>query len=428
VPALLPVLVCCLGTVWALVSTLLAAAPTVTRISVSSGPAVGGTSVTIAGGGFVLGSTVEFGGRAAIEVRVDSANSITARSPAGAGTVAVKVANVDGSSRSQPGDQFAYDPAPTGPWLGLDGNSGGVGAAGIKSFIDRGVAYDRGIDIEPEAGETPSGNSKLSAALAASIGAGMTPDVIVDYVGYRATGGWKEDSAFPHTPEQIEAYVDGFVRSAKAILQEYPGRSILFEPMNEPWGYTTPRYNAAEYADVIARLLPQARRAGIPPSSIYVGATGADCGSGTGCVTNGWVAGMYAAQPALETEVQGWYVHPYGPPSGVGWEDGAGIESVPLVRSTMLSGENNILVSEVGYCARDVNRGVDCGAESTASGAQAAKSLTAMLENALRYREAGWLKALVVYARNDGGWSMELPDGEPTEQGEALEAFAQVHR
>jgi hypothetical protein len=88
--------------------------PTVSSVSPSSGPAAGGTGVTITGTGFVAGATVSFGGTAATGVVVNSATSISATSPAGAGTVDVTVTTPGGTSAANPpGDQFKFIPAPT---------------------------------------------------------------------------------------------------------------------------------------------------------------------------------------------------------------------------------------------------------------------------------------------------------------------------
>jgi hypothetical protein len=70
---------------------------TLTAISPSSGPAAGGTAVTLSGTGFVFGAGVTFGGVAAASVAVVSATQITAVTPAGsAGTVSVVVTNSNG--------------------------------------------------------------------------------------------------------------------------------------------------------------------------------------------------------------------------------------------------------------------------------------------------------------------------------------------
>ncbi len=203
---------------------------------------------------------------------------------------------------------------------------------------------------------------------------------------------------------------------------------VLFEPINEPWGHTNPQFSGAEYAKVIAKLLPEVKAAGIPIADIYVGAVGIDCVKEGECVTNGWVPAMYAAEPSLETEIQGWYFHPYGRPSGLDNDDDGGIQAVPVVQGGMTSGQNNIIVSEVGYCDTEINK-EECSSENVSgTGAQTGKWMTEMLDNALPYHEAGWLKALIIYSRNAGGWAMqEYPSQVLSKGGEALDAFANVY-
>ena len=71
-------------------------APKVTGIGPSSGPASGGTGVTIMGTGFQPGATVSLGGTPASNVVVGSSTSITATTPAhAAGSVNVVVTNSD---------------------------------------------------------------------------------------------------------------------------------------------------------------------------------------------------------------------------------------------------------------------------------------------------------------------------------------------
>lgn len=406
----------------------LASAPTVTAISPNNGPAGGGSSVTITGSGFRPGSTVSFGAYAAAQEKVESPSTITARSPAGAETVNVTVADAEGSSAPLPGDRFAYDPVPRGPWLGLDGNSFGSWTGAIGDFTFHHIVYDRGGDpgIGWDAGEPLEEGGRPTSggtALARSIAAGMIPDINIEYSAY--TGDLQTDPNFPASDAQVSSYVEGFVSSARAIHERYPG--AIFEPMNEPWFYTTPQYNGAEYANVIARLLPAARAAGIPLEQIYVAAYGADRNA-NGELAGGWVPAMYGAQPQLQTEIEGWYFHPYGPPKGSGVEKSEGIQSVPEVQRLMTSGQNNIIVSEVGYCALDVSPTSHCSGPATVeNSAQAAERLTEMLDNALPYRQAGWLRALIVYSRDDGGWAMETPGGRLTRQGEALDEFADRH-
>ena len=84
------------------------AAPTVTGISPSEGPASGGTSVTITGSNFASGATVDFGTNAAMNVTVNSSTSLTATAPAGSGTVDVTVTTVGGTSATGSAERFIY--------------------------------------------------------------------------------------------------------------------------------------------------------------------------------------------------------------------------------------------------------------------------------------------------------------------------------
>ncbi len=89
------------------------AAPTVTSISPSAGPAAGGTSVIITGTNLSGATAVSFGGAAATGFTVNSATQITATSPAGTGTIDVRVTTSGGTSATSAADQFTYVPAPT---------------------------------------------------------------------------------------------------------------------------------------------------------------------------------------------------------------------------------------------------------------------------------------------------------------------------
>ena len=216
------------------------------------------------------------------------------------------------------------------------------------------AAVTRGSTGRPASRWKPDGTPTAGGrALARSIAAGMIPDVTIEYTGYH--GDLRPDPSFPASSGQIASYVEGFITSARAIHEKYPG--AIFEPMNEPWAYTTPRDDGAQYADVIARLLPAAAAAGVPLQQIYVAAYGPDASASAEQI-GGWVPAMYEAQPQLQREIAGWYFHPYGPPEGNEFEPG--IRSVPEVQRLMTSGQNNIIVSEIGFCALDVSRAPDC--------------------------------------------------------------------
>jgi hypothetical protein len=87
--------------------------PTVTSISPTSGPAAGGTSVTITGTGFNCATGVSFGTAAGSNMKVVNDTQITVTSPAGNGTVDVTITTPGGTSATSTADQFTYIPPPT---------------------------------------------------------------------------------------------------------------------------------------------------------------------------------------------------------------------------------------------------------------------------------------------------------------------------
>ncbi len=90
------------------------AAPAISSVSPSSGPAAGGTSVTIAGSGFTGATDVSFGGTPAASYTVDGDAQITATSPAHlAGTVDVSVTGPGGTSAISGADEFTFVATPT---------------------------------------------------------------------------------------------------------------------------------------------------------------------------------------------------------------------------------------------------------------------------------------------------------------------------
>lgn len=91
-----------------------AVTPEVSAVSPASGPATGGSVVTIAGAGFVTGAVVDFGSTPATSVTVNSASSITATSPPGSGAVDVTVNTYAGISAATAADKFTYTPPAVG--------------------------------------------------------------------------------------------------------------------------------------------------------------------------------------------------------------------------------------------------------------------------------------------------------------------------
>jgi hypothetical protein len=83
------------------------APPTVSGLSLTSGPAAGGEILTISGTNFTPGSTVSFGGRPATSLTFISPNALQVVAPSGSGTIDVVVNNGAASGVSA-ADQFSF--------------------------------------------------------------------------------------------------------------------------------------------------------------------------------------------------------------------------------------------------------------------------------------------------------------------------------
>jgi alpha-tubulin suppressor-like RCC1 family protein len=83
--------------------------PTVTKVEPASGPAAGGTSVTITGTNLTGATAVKFGQSNAQSFKVET-EKIIAVSPPGAGTVDVTVTTPSGTSPTTAADRFGYGP------------------------------------------------------------------------------------------------------------------------------------------------------------------------------------------------------------------------------------------------------------------------------------------------------------------------------
>jgi streptogramin lyase len=86
------------------------APPTITGIAPRSGPAAGGTQVTISGTNLTEATAVKFGQMNATSFTVSSEGSLTAVAPPGAGTVQVAVEGAAGAGPVGPGAEFTYAP------------------------------------------------------------------------------------------------------------------------------------------------------------------------------------------------------------------------------------------------------------------------------------------------------------------------------
>jgi hypothetical protein len=82
--------------------------PIVSGLSPNAGPPSGGTTVVITGSGFTGVTAVSFGANPAASYTVNNSGQITAVSPAGTGTVNVRVTTGAGTSPATTANQFTY--------------------------------------------------------------------------------------------------------------------------------------------------------------------------------------------------------------------------------------------------------------------------------------------------------------------------------
>lgn len=327
-------------------------------------------------------------------------------------------------------------PAPPAAWLGLNYNSS-ANTGKLTDFAVRGIVYDREGRVTVQAGETVANSFEFGGGVSTSYAAQMVPDIVVEPTsGPSGCEGNPSPSklCLPSGATEIASYVRGFIQTVSSVLHIHPGKRVLFEPMNEPWNWASPpgtqsgKVAAAQYAAILAQLLPAAKTQKIPLSDVYVPATGT-LSDGTS-----WISGLYKAQPCLKPgasscgPIAGWNLHPYGLPNS----SSEGIESVPAIRAGMMSGQDNLIVSEIGFCATDVSGGKDCDKNKpdiSGTSSQTAAWLSKTLKEAAPMHQAGWLKALLLWERagsggTGSGWAMQYPNGSLTAQGRALDLFA----
>jgi len=108
-------------------------APSVFSVSPDSGPATGGTVVTITGANFAPGASVRFGSAAATGVVFVSSTTLRATSPAGEGVVSVTVTNPDLQAASLAG-AFTYT-AVAGPSPAITAQIQGCTVSGTVSGV-----------------------------------------------------------------------------------------------------------------------------------------------------------------------------------------------------------------------------------------------------------------------------------------------------
>jgi hypothetical protein len=169
-----------LGSAWVFVN-----APTVASVTPASGPAGGGTTVTITGTNFTGASAVKFGGANAASFNVNSETSIEATSPAGSGTVDVTVTTSGGTSATSAADHFTYLPTvvtqaassvrASSALLNGTVNPNGGNVSECKFEYGTTVSYGSSVPCSP-----PPGSGEGAVAVSASV-SGLSPSTTYHY-------------------------------------------------------------------------------------------------------------------------------------------------------------------------------------------------------------------------------------------------------
>jgi len=162
----------------------------ITGVSPHSGPAAGGTPVTITGTNLSGATGVSFGGRGGT-ITADSSTQITATSPAGSGTVNITVTTPAGTSAATVSDEFTYAvPAPTVTGVRPSSGSGGTtvyilgtNLSGATSVSFGGAVATITSDSSTEIGVTaPSGSGTVNVTVTTAGGTSVITSA--DYFTY----------------------------------------------------------------------------------------------------------------------------------------------------------------------------------------------------------------------------------------------------
>ena len=176
------------------------AAPTVSGLSPSTGPAAGGTSVVITGSGFTNDPpVVMFGSTAAATFTVNSATQITATDAAGTGVVDVTVSvPYGGTSATGTPDQFTYVAAPTVANVSPDY---GLAAGGTSVIITgTGLSTATAVMFGSTAAATFTVNSATQISATDAAGTGVVDVTVAIPAGGTSATGAADHFTYVATP------------------------------------------------------------------------------------------------------------------------------------------------------------------------------------------------------------------------------------
>ncbi len=178
--------------------------PEVTAISPTTGPAEGGTQVTITGVNFASGDTVAFGGRPVGSATVVSSSEIQVLSAPGTGTVDVTVTGPAGTSPTSSADQFTYITSGTAATVTALSPVSGPAAGGTTVTVT-GTGFSSGdlVYFGPNPGTGVTAASSTQLTVVSPAGSGTVDVVVANSAGPSATS--KADK-FVYVSGSIDGY------------------------------------------------------------------------------------------------------------------------------------------------------------------------------------------------------------------------------
>jgi hypothetical protein len=172
--------------------------PMVTGISPASGPAVGGSSVTITGSGFTTPVGVYFGGIPATALQAGTDTQFTATAPAGLGTVDVQVATPVGLSTTSIADHFTYVPIPS--VILVSPNVGPLSGGGLVTLNGTGLSGATSVHFGGTSVTPTLVSATQVTALAPATGTAGTVDVTVVTSGGTSPTSTADDYTYLASP------------------------------------------------------------------------------------------------------------------------------------------------------------------------------------------------------------------------------------
>src|SRR5207244_1478717 len=175
------------------------AAPSITSLAPTAGPAAGANSVVISGANFTNATAVKFGATNATGFTVDNDGQITATAPAhAAGTVDVSVTTAGGTSANTAADDYTFVAAPS-----IARKSPAAGpTAGANAGVNSGAAFTNASAVKFGATNATGftvGNDGQITATAPAHAAG-TVDVSVTTAGGTSANTAADDYTFVAAP------------------------------------------------------------------------------------------------------------------------------------------------------------------------------------------------------------------------------------